>query len=144
MQAQERARQKSGKPPSTIRALGDLTQEDFIAGMVEAINVFRAEKIEFKPGARGKSVTAFVNFGRWIAACPFCAGAERVEPGEPFYCFSCGMRGNGGHPVAVVFPAEVVEIEKVLTVRRESTQNYFPHETLAQLRRENIAHALEV
>ena len=54
-------------------------------------------------------VEAEINWGRWIARCPDCPGAEDVAPEEPiFYCFSCGNYMNEGHPRKVIFPSEKI------------------------------------
>lgn len=67
-------------------------------------------------GTTGKSVTAFVSFGFWIARCE-CNGAEYVAPGEPFYCQSCGNYENGGQPRPVIFPEDKQQIEDELLRR---------------------------
>ena len=36
-----------------------------------------------------EKVYARLNYGRWIADCNICNGAEIVTPGKPFVCFSC-------------------------------------------------------
>ena len=68
----------------------------------------------------GGPVLARVDFGRWIADCPDCGGAEYVDPREAiFYCFQCGNRANGGHARPVAFPPERerLEIEALLLER---------------------------
>lgn len=65
-------------------------------------------------------VVAEINWGRWIAKCPDCNGAEDVDPDEPiFYCFSCGNYKNRGKPRKVKFPSKKVreEIEAELLKR---------------------------
>jgi len=65
-------------------------------------------------------VEAEINWGRWIARCPDCNGAEDVDPEEPiFYCFSCGNYKNRGKPRKVKFPSKKVreEIEAELLKR---------------------------
>jgi len=58
-----------------------------------------------KGNAKGKAIKSLIDFGRWIAICPDCKGAEDVDPSEPiFYCFSCGNYKNNGHPRPVEFP----------------------------------------
>ena len=68
----------------------------------------------------GGPILARVDFGRWIADCPECGGAEYVDPQEAiFYCFNCGNRPNSGHARPVVFPPEDErqEIERLLLAR---------------------------
>ena len=93
-----------------------------------------------------KSVTtlARVEGGAWIAECPFCPSAQRVTPLDPrFIC--AGLDGclNGavrGAYVEVVFPGEATrdQIEVVLLERlHRSNRNWLPHETVADLVRQN-------
>ena len=85
------------------------------------------------------TVLARVNYGRWIADCPDCAGAELVEPGKLFSCRSCGAE-----PRRVVFPDERGEIEELLLARpMAENRNWEPGETLADLRRENEEYLME-
>ena len=36
----------------------------------------------------GEAVQAEINYGRWVARCPECAGVEYVSPDEKiFFCF---------------------------------------------------------
>ena len=66
----------------------------------------------------GKEVEAEINWGRWIAKCPNCNGAEDVDPNEPiFYCFSCGNYQNDGKPRPVKFPSDYKKIEKEILKR---------------------------
>lgn len=67
---------------------------------------------------RGEKVKAEIDFGRWIARCPDCNGAEDVDPTEPiFYCFSCGNYKNQGYPRPVEFPEDREKIEKLILQR---------------------------
>lgn len=90
----------------------------------------------FVEGTTGK-VSARVNHGRWLANCQYCAGAELVEPGEVFFCFSCGMKQNDGHPAEVVFPKDRTAIDDALRARAEENQNWEIKETVADLLKEN-------
>ncbi len=95
-------------------------------------------------------VAAFVNHSRWIAKCPYCAGALTVGLDEPiFYCVECGMQANGGGPgqpgyaMDVIFPRFWQDIEAVLLLRPDpATRNWLPHETIDDLIQENIAHGV--
>ena len=112
----------------------------------------------------GKPVYAELNFGRWIARCQNCKGAEDVEPNEPiFYCFSCGNYVNSGKPRRVIFPKDREEIEKEIMkrpiksrgganylerqvnaipkVRTEEgllSRSWMPGETLDEIKRQNL------
>ncbi len=61
------------------------------------------------------AVMARIDWGRWIADCPCCAGAEFVSRKDRrFFCLNCGMVGNDGHPMQVVFPPDAKTIEAEL------------------------------
>lgn len=73
--------------------------------------------------AKGKtiprSVSARIDFGRWLADCE-CGGAEYVDPDEPsFFCNSCGNAEFNGELRSVIFPDEatMAAIEKALLAR---------------------------
>lgn len=84
-------------------------------------------------------VQASVNHGRWVANCPYCAGAELVDPDDlRFWCLSCDMAANGRRWLRVAMPANRAKLEAELVKRRSSAnRNWIPGETLAALRREN-------
>jgi len=116
---------------------------------------------------KGKPVAAEVNYGRWIARCPDCNGAEDVDPSEPiFYCFSCGNFTNNGRPRAVIFPSakerKAIETEllkrpvkikggtnaldrlvnavpEIMTDKMILSRSWLPGETLADLKTQNKA-----
>ena len=68
--------------------------------------------------AEKKTVNARVDFGRWMADCPDCNGCEYVDPDDPFFfCLSCGNVTLEGYARRVIFPKNMVEIEKEL-IRR--------------------------
>lgn len=70
-------------------------------------------------------VVARVDWGRWLADCPFCGGAELVSrTAGVFYCLSCGMAKQGGRPMRAVFPDGLEEIEAELNTREEKFQNW--------------------
>ena len=84
---------------------------------------------------------AYINHGNWVADCPFCTGAELVDPDDRrFWCLGCDMRGNGGKwlRVAMPAPAKRAQIEGLMLARpRDRNRNWNPSETVAALRREN-------
>lgn len=76
-------------------------------------------------GVEGRQVYARIDWGRWLADCPFCNGSELVSKKERlFFCFSCEMEGNGGQAVEVLFPEGVDKIEASLAGERVSYQNW--------------------
>lgn len=79
----------------------------------------------------GGTIYAYGNQGRWVADCP-CHGAELVAEGQPMVCGTCAATHQ------VVFPAERVEIDAVLDKRPPANQNWYPGETVAQLKAENV------
>ena len=90
-------------------------------------------------------IAARINYGRWIADCPYCTGAEMVDPNDPvFYClnYNCD-RPNGNAPLPVQFPIGRVGLENALLRRpRMQNRNWFPYETLADLLAENAANGI--
>lgn len=81
----------------------------------------------------------------WRASCPFCQGAMVIEPGLPYFCPDCAMQGNDFRPMWVQMPEDNVrrEIEALLLRRNDPVRrNWFPHETIADIRRENLEHGV--
>lgn len=89
--------------------------------------------------ALGNSIQASVNQGRWIIECPFCTGAEFLDPADPrFYCLSCYNKAVGHLWLLVVLPEDRVAVERALIVRPMlENRNWSPGETVAQLHQEN-------
>ena len=90
-------------------------------------------------------IPARINHGRWIADCPYCTGAEMVDPNDPvFYClnYEC-TRPHNTSPLPVQFPAGRVGLENALLRRPEmKNRNWFPNETIADLLAENAANGI--
>lgn len=100
-------------------------------------------------GARkGVPIAARINHGRWIMDCPYCSGAEMVDPDDKrFFCLHCFMEENLNKPRPVTFPPKPqrLAIERVLLLRPlKINRNWFPGETIAELKQENIDNGLEV
>ena len=97
-------------------------------------------------GARtGTPLKAYINHGRWVVDCPYCSGAEHVDPDDKsFFCFNCGMEHNGNRPQPVTFPLKAtrLKIEEVLVTRPIENRNW-TKETLAELQRVNIKNGLD-
>jgi len=91
----------------------------------------------------GKPVKARVNHGRWIVDCA-CGGAELAFDEGLFMCQACM---NGGHKHKyrhLVFPKNRPLIEAALIQRPEPNRNWWPGESLAQLKAENSQHKEEL
>lgn len=99
--------------------------------------------------AQGVEAAAEVNFGRWVARCPFCPSAQVVTPQDPrFLCAGsdgCANAPVRGAFVRVVFPAPQVQtaVEGTLLVRPRENQNWHRNEKVSDLRKENAAHGLD-
>lgn len=112
----------------------------------------------------GGAVTAYIDYGRWIARCE-CGGAEAIDPADPiFYCLSCGNHVNAGHPRPVILPDDMAGIERELMRRPvsmgtgrneyeratnaravivieqgELSRSWTPGETVRELKEQNMA-----
>jgi len=125
-----------------------------LVGFLEKKRLTLTEYLEFWTRQRGfkvvwepnGAVAARVNHGRWLADCPFCAGAELVDPDEPvFFCLTCGMGDNHHAVMEVKFPRHRVKIEVLLSDRpRAKNRNWEPGETLKKMREENKLQGLGV
>lgn len=93
------------------------------------------------PAPHGRAY-ARVNHSRWIVDCPFCAGAQDASRINPiFWCAECGMSDNDFAPMAVVFPDNADEIERILLLRpNPATRNWDKSETLKDLIEQNRAY----
>lgn len=89
-----------------------------------------------------RTVTAYVNHGRWLWDCPICKAAQCCTPNDPrAFCVGCFNRGDGYWPV--LFPdAQVIADATVLLERRARVeeQNWNPAgESIDQLQLENLS-----
>lgn len=82
-------------------------------------------------------LVARINHGSWIVDCE-CGAGNACDPAWPItFCFGCGAEHD------VVFPAAHAEIATVLLHRpKTETRNWFPHETVHELREENRRHGI--
>ncbi len=90
------------------------------------------------------SVEACVNWGRWLAGCPFCSGSELVSVADPrFACLTCGHRDTvyEGLWIPVLFPVDFDAIEAALEGRAVPNRNWLPGETLERLAADNAGAA---
>ncbi len=94
-----------------------------------------------------QTIQARINHGRWIAHCPFCAGAEYVFLEHPvFYCQSCWMEAVGGQGLRVIVPSAKARtgIEGELLKRPlVATRNWSPGETVKSLAAENAERGIK-
>lgn len=112
------------------------------AELVLAVHGHRRGALAFTPPAEMADrpiLKAEVNHGRWIVRCPFCPGAEMADLNDPrFFCLSCYNVPIGGKWLPVQFPANRAALEAELLKRPASeSRNWLPHESVADLRREN-------
>ena len=90
---------------------------------------------------------AYVNAGRWMVECPDCFTAVLIDEDDLlFYCPGCGTDDQWKR---VTMPSERDEIERLLLLRpgwRENSpnRNWLPHETVEDLRQQNIQNGVSV
>ncbi len=84
-------------------------------------------------------IAARINDGSWLVDCG-CRNAPLTSPAWGVaYCFGCGVRHTN-----VVFPDEHGAIASVLLERpRMENRNWFPGESVEDLRAQNRAHGVE-
>ena len=109
----------------------------------EALLAFQKLAFEQKDVARPRvnatPISAQVNHGRWIAVCTDCGnGMLTHKEWKLAACDECGAIYTD-----VRFPAKAADIETVLLHRpHRMTQNWFPHESVKDLIRENRANGV--
>jgi len=86
---------------------------------------------------------AEVNWGRWIAKCPVCKGAEFARD-ETFFCKSCKNEFNGGLPIPLIWPKERWAIDHLLEKRLVKNRHYLVTDTVDTLKAENVSHSLTI
>jgi hypothetical protein len=80
-----------------------------------------------------------VEWGRWIGNCAVCGNALSSDPEwKHACCYSCGAV----FVEACVFPQDLKAIIRLLARRPIDRQNWFPYETVSDLRLENFQHGL--
>lgn len=76
-------------------------------------------------------ITAYANDGRWVADCPNCnSGISLQREWESACCFGCGVSYKADQ---IDWPEEFDAIEDELMKRPMKNQNWYPHETVADL-----------
>jgi hypothetical protein len=110
--------------PTMVKFIGKVTNLNDIAPKIE--------------------VKAVCNWGRWIARCPFCAGAELVWEARLFMCCSCWNEQAGHKFLKVKLPSNKAQIEQELLKRPlPPTRNWEIGESIARLRKENKEHGVK-
>lgn len=72
-----------------------------------------------------RTLTAYVNRGRWVADCPYCGGGLGCWPENPHsICLTCG------HRYAIEFPPanEIARVEADFATRDMANQNWNIHQ----------------
>ncbi len=87
---------------------------------------------------------AYVNRGRWLAACPFQCGGADIADRDWFICRQCLNHPVDGHRIPLVWPSadDMAAIEAALVVRPLHAQNWEPNESIGSLLAENVEHGL--
>ncbi len=87
-------------------------------------NAQRFELIEKYSGWNGQidteyePIQAYINGGRWLGRCAFCKGIEYVSKSTPiFFCHQCDNERISNKACTVLFPSNMIEIEKELLKR---------------------------
>ena len=92
---------------------------------------------QLRDGTTVGTTDARVDHGRWIVDCPTrCGEASPVMDSDlRFVCVNCGVG-----PYLVVLPPERDGIEAALDVRPVENRNWFPGESVGDLRKETNRH----
>ena len=96
------------------------------------------------PEAGGPILTAHVNHGRWVVACPTCPGQEEAWAEGQFVCVSCLNAGNRHQVLRARFPDNRYLIEALLDRRPLPNRNWELWETVEALQAENQEHEAEL
>jgi hypothetical protein len=85
-----------------------------------------------------------VNDSRWLVQCPLCRSAQVASVGDRrFFCVDCLNAHVQGRWIVVDWPANADEIEAELVKRPlPHTRGWTAEQTVADLQRENLAHAV--
>ena len=120
----------------------NMTRDEYVRRIIYA--TMKRHGIRYYPSVdEGEPLKAFVNRGRWLVQCE-CGGAEHAWEEGLFICRSCFNSGHGHRVRLSVFPKDRAKIEDLLNVRPLDNRHWFPHESLADLRRENRHHKKEL
>lgn len=98
-------------------------------------------------------VNLYLNHGRWIVECPRCTWAAQgaIEDFRRQHSFECGRLPSGlvvggcGYKDELGIPAAqtVAAIERIVGARPAVNKNWYPSESLDDLRAQNAEHEIE-
>lgn len=95
------------------------------------------------------TLDARIERGMWLVDCPGCGNALVVDDNDLiFNCTDCGS-GDKWHRVRMPGVRKRREIERLLLLRpgfrhNAPNRNWWPHESVEDLRRENLEHGIGV
>lgn len=93
--------------------------------------------------APGELLHVYANHGRWLVSCPDCNGSQLACRTDPrFICSDCGNVAVEGRWRRLAWPANPKNIEDLLERRPMANRNWFPHESINDLREQNLLHGL--
>lgn len=112
-----------------------------LVGYTQEVVLRMMAKQQVKPmgDSEAPPLKARVNHGRWLVDCE-CNGAELAWDEGVFMCLSCFNAGHEHKYRTAIFPRNRKAIELLLMGRPVENRNWYPGESLAQLRAENEAH----
>jgi len=98
------------------------------------------------------NATAYVNHGRWIADCPDdgCHAALKVvDTGIACDCMDEVVCDHPAIPhglaIDIVYPEAQTDITRLLDLRpKRENRNWYPGETLSDIKAENVTHGVRV
>jgi hypothetical protein len=119
--------------PRTIHAVNNMPE--YFIRQAKSCQQFKTTPHVFL----GPCPLPYVSHGRWVLDCP-CGNGCAVDPYWGIaLCFECGAQFS-----AIPIPPMIADIEQLLGVRPMSQRNWFPHESVDALVRENVKHNLPV
>jgi len=96
--------------------------------------IAKARRVGMPVQVDGRTLTAYVNEGRWVADCPHCFAGISIHPEWDFAaCLECCRTYR-----SVTLPVTWPDIEAVLDVRPVRYQHWQTRESVEDLERENV------
>jgi hypothetical protein len=87
-------------------------------------------EVAWKGEVDGEAVKAYIDYSRWVAACPNCGTVEAVDPEEKlFFCLYCSCEDNSHKARPVEFPEPDV-MKRIVRLLLERPVQYMPGPTL--------------
>lgn len=87
------------------------------------------------------TTSVFLNHGKWLVSCPFtgCSGAQYASfLDRRFYCVDCESFNIGHQWIEIIWPNNILAIEKSLLIRPVESKNWIPGETIEDLEIQNL------